>query len=309
MGTRAPVPPAAAALRGAGTGRRSRPGAMIIPRASTQDVLRLGGLEWARRSSRARRRRRRIRPMRRAVGTILALAVLGGIVFTGLMLISPPVSNAPALARALDRAHHAVPGPQPPARFLAALLVIEDRQYGSQAVAAPVSVAQLVFGRIDGGSGRAMAALYQQLARTLYLNGRSGLVASSEQVLLAIKLKMKYSRRAVLRMYTDVMYFGHGYYGLSAASCGFFGRPPARLSWGQSAMLAAVAWAPALDDPFTHPKNARAGEASVLSQLVADGTLTRAQAGAAYLQPVLTARRVAMARRRPAVRSARCGGR
>ena len=61
------------------------------------------------------------------------------------------------------------------------------------------------------------------------------------------------SHAQILRMYADVAYFGHGYYGLAAASCGYFGKGPARLSWGQAAMLAAIARAPGADDPFVPP--------------------------------------------------------
>jgi len=267
---------------------------------TSSDVLRLGGLEWARRSPGARRRRRWIRGLRRLAGTVIALAVLGGIVFTGLLLICPPVANAPALTRALDRAHHAAyPGPQPPRQFTAALLLIEGRQFYSQASAGPIAVARVLFGHLTGGSGPAMATLYQQLAKILYLHGRSGTVAASEQALLAIKLELSYSRAAVLRMYADVIYFGRGYYGLSAASCGYFGQRPERLSWGQAAMLAALAWAPTVDDPFSQFANARAGEASVLGLLAANRTLTRAQAAAAYRQPLRLARRPLHLARRP----------
>jgi membrane carboxypeptidase/penicillin-binding protein len=48
--------------------------------------------------------------------------------------------------------------------------------------------------------------------------------ADAEQVLLGINLGFSYPEAEIVRMYADVIYFGHGYYGLAAASCGYFGK-------------------------------------------------------------------------------------
>jgi membrane peptidoglycan carboxypeptidase len=87
-------------------------------------------------------------------------------------------------------------------------------------------------------------------------------------------------------MYAEVAYYGHGFYGLEAASCGYFGRPPSALTWSQAAMLAGAVNAPSLDDPITHPATARAREEHVFARLVAVGNLTRAQADASLSEPL-----------------------
>jgi len=51
-----------------------------------------------------RPRRHRFRRVKRLLGVVTALAVLGGITFAGLMLVLPGVGDAPAVAEALDRA-------------------------------------------------------------------------------------------------------------------------------------------------------------------------------------------------------------
>jgi membrane peptidoglycan carboxypeptidase len=103
---------------------------------------------------------------------------------------------------------------------------------------------------------------------------------------LAVKLYLSYSHPQILQMYADVAYFGHGYYGLSAASCGYFGIPSAGLSWPEAAMLAGLVQGPTTDDPILHFARARSREQHVLGRLVATGTLTQAQANAAYGQPL-----------------------
>src|SRR5215467_2020918 len=87
-------------------------------------------------------------------------------------------------------------------------------------------------------------------------------------------------------MYSEVAYFGSGYYGLDEASCGYLGVPPAGLSLPQAALLAGLMPAPSIYNPVTHFASARAREAHVLSRLEATGALTRAQADRAYRQPL-----------------------
>jgi len=89
-----------------------------------------------------------------------------------------------------------------------------------------------------------------------------------------------------LAMYAEVVYFGNGYYGLEAASCGYFGRQPADLTWAQAAMLAGVLNAPSLYNPRIHPSLARWRETHVFRRLVAVGALSEAQAKAALSQPL-----------------------
>ena len=232
-------------------------------------------------------RRHRSRRIRRILGAVMALAVLGAIAFAGLLLSLPGVGDAPALARGLARAHDAAyPGPALPPRVAASLVATEDHRFYSEPGIDPVAAGRLVLGLLDGAPDQGGSTLYQQLARMLYLPGRSGMLAKAEQVLLGIKMDLSYPKAQILQMYTDVAYFGHGYYGLAAASCGYFAQPPAKLSWGQAAMLAGLVQAPTADDPFAHLANARARQAHVLIRLIATGKLTPRQAAQAYRLPL-----------------------
>ena len=107
--------------------------------------------------------------------------------------------------------------------------------------------------------------------------GQSGLAVELKQVVLAVKLNAAYSKAQILRLYAEVAYYGHGYYGLKAASCGYFGHPPSELTVNQGAMLAGVVNAPSIDDPVNDPMNAHARLAHVIARMVAVGYLTPAQ--------------------------------
>ncbi len=239
-------------------------------------------------------RRRGRRLLGRLIGAVLLLIVLGVLAFGGLLLATPSVGNAPALTRAQDVAHHvAYPGPPVPARFAESLVATEDHRFYSEPGIDLYAVARVGRAFLQGGGIQGGATIYQQLAKMLYTGGRSDSAKiEAEQVALAVKLSWTYSRPQILRMYADVAYFGNNDYGLVNASCGYFGVRPAKMSWPQAAMLAGMVQGPSLDDPLTHPANARAREEHVIGRLVATGKLTQAQADAALAVPLsrLTAR-------------------
>ena len=254
------------------------------------------------RESRGGRRLRGLRSrIRHTVVLLAALAVFAVIVFGSLLLITPSAGQAQAIVRARDRAYGVTyPGPPVPARFAAALVATEDHRFYSDPGIDPFALGRVSLGYLSGhGSQQGGATITQQLAKMLYTPRGSGLGAEVEQVAMAVKLNFSYSKAQILQMYADLAYFGQNYYSLGAASCGYFGVIPARLTWAQAATLAGLdgeVQAPSAYDPVTHPALARAREAHVLSRLVATGTLSRRQASAALAQPLrLVARQLARA--------------
>jgi membrane peptidoglycan carboxypeptidase len=209
-----------------------------------------------------------------------ALISFAGLALAGLWVLTPSVSNAQQLASDMAESHHSVyPGPPIPYRFAAALEATEDHRFGSEPGVDPFSVVRVAKNWITGGPDGGGATLYQQLAKMLYTNGRTdGLTAEVKQIGLAIKLSAAYTPAQVLQMYADVAYFGNNDYGLAAASCGYFGITPDKLSWPKAALLAGLVQGPSIDDPLTHPGRARAREEHVIGRLVATGTITQAQA-------------------------------
>jgi membrane peptidoglycan carboxypeptidase len=216
------------------------------------------------------RRHRARRLLRRLAVTVVVLILLGILAFGGLLIFTPSVGNARQLVAAQDRAHHAAyPGPAVAARFAESLVATEDKRFYSEPGIDLFAVGRVGLAYVTGHGVQGGATLYQQLAKLLYTHGRSSTSDEAEQVALAVKLYLTYTRQQILQMYAEVVYFGHGYYGLAAASCGYFGVRPAGLSWPQAAMLAGLVQGPSLDDPLTHPANARAREVHVAGRLAA----------------------------------------
>ena len=85
------------------------------------------------------------------------------------------------------------------------------------------------------------------------------------EILLAARLEERYSKAQILEEYLNTVYFGEGYYGVEAASRGYFGKSAADLSLADAALLAALVRSPSADAPCvsqvraTKRRNLRAG--------------------------------------------------
>jgi membrane peptidoglycan carboxypeptidase len=227
--------------------------------------------------------------LRRGLIGICVLVVLVVLAGGTLLVATPSVGNAWSVARMQASSHGAAfPGPPVPHKFSAALIATEDHRFVSEPGIDPYAIARVLWAGLIGRKGdQGGATLYQQLAKLLYTSGQTtGFKVELKQVALAVKLKFSYSDEQILRMYAGVAYFGHGYYGLAQASCGYYGRVPDKLSWPQAALLAGLVQAPSVYDPLLNPTLARSREEHVFSRLVATGTLTQQQANQALAVPV-----------------------
>ena len=254
-----------------------------LPRQSEQQGQL--GLPGGTRSRPVSRRRRYVKRAAIAVAALLAVVIVGlGVIWVA----TPSASEAVALARAQAREHGiAFPGPDVPGNFARPLIATEDHRYYSEPGLDPLAVGRVVQARLTGGTDQGGATIEQQLAKMLYTPGQqSGFGAEFKQVALAVKLNLTYSKQEILDLYAEVAYYGHGYYGLQAASCGYFGHPASELTVVQGAMLAGVVNAPSVDDPINDPANARARLEHVVARMVAVGYLTSAQGSAVLATPL-----------------------
>ena len=223
--------------------------------------------------------------LRRLVRMLVALALLGAVLLGAGWALTPSVEDAATRVSA-HLAAHSAPALQGavPARLAAALLATENSRFYSTPGVDPVSLLRAPIGVLSGRDPGG-ATLEQQLAKNLYERGSMSLTARAAELVLALKLDRTWSKQQILRMYLDDGYYGHGFYGLTDASKGYFGVRPADLSWAQASLLAGLFQAPSAYDPVKHPDAARARQAHVLDRLVAVGTLTRGQADRIAKEP------------------------
>jgi membrane peptidoglycan carboxypeptidase len=221
------------------------------------------------------KKQRWLKIARRSGKVALAVVVVLGAGIGILLGATPSAGQAQALVRQEAQDHGiAYPGAAVPTYFAQALVATEDHRFYSDPGVDPLAIARVMVYTAIGKQDQGGSTIAQQLAKMLYTGTRTGFKTELEQVTLAVKLNMTYTKPQILQMYSEVAYYGHGYYGLEQASCGYFGHPAAELTLVQAAMLAGAVNAPTYDDPLVYPAQARARLVHVLGRMQAVGYLS-----------------------------------
>ncbi len=133
----------------------------------------------------------------------------------------------------------------------------------------------------QGGS-----TITQQLARTVFLNNNKTWQRKMEEIFIATGLEKKYSKSKLLEFYLNNIYFGNGYYGIQAASRGYFNRDVDELNLTEIAFLCAIPNNPTLYDPVINYGNTIKRRNRILDNMVEDGSITEAAGALAKAEEV-----------------------
>ncbi|NUN69104.1 MAG: PBP1A family penicillin-binding protein [Bacteroidetes bacterium] len=181
-----------------------------------------------------------------------------------------------------------VPYDQIPQHVVDALISTEDKNFYSHWGVTPwrflrAMVKNLLALRLKEGA----STITQQLARNLYgfqqanENTFDKATRKFREFFTSVEIEKNFTKREIVEMYLNEIYFGRSVYGISAAAGMYFGKPVEELTVSEGAMLIAVLNNPAYFNPIRHPERATARRNLVLALMVQEGRLSPAQAEAA----------------------------
>ena len=176
----------------------------------------------------------------------------------------------------------------------AAFVAIEDRRFYMHPGFDPIGMsramaANMRAGRVvQGGS-----TLTQQLAKNLFLTPDQNLKRKVQELMLAVWLELKFSKKEILALYLNRVYFGAGAYGIESASQRYFDKGAKDLSIGEAALLAGLLKAPSRYSPVSESERAAVRATVVLNEMESAGVITPEQRAAAVLEPVRVSRTLA----------------
>ncbi|MCO7126730.1 PBP1A family penicillin-binding protein [Sporolactobacillus shoreicorticis] len=159
-----------------------------------------------------------------------------------------------------------------------AFIVTEDlRFYKHSGIDLRGIMRALVTDIMAGDKAEGASTITQQLARNAYLSNEKTWFRKFKEAAIAVSLERKYSKKQILEMYLNQVYFGHGIYGIQMASEFFFNKDVGQLTEEEAALLAALPKGPNGYSPILHPKKALLRRNLVLSLLEKNGYLTAEQ--------------------------------
>jgi len=220
-------------------------------------------------------------------GAVFALwgliAAIGMLVWIGIHL--PPIQsleipkrppsvlilgdNSATLATRGDMGGAAVPIGELPDYVPNAFIAIEDRRFYSHRGVDPLGITRaLVADVLHRGTAQGGSTITQQLAKNLFLTQERTVTRKLQEIVLALWLEHKYSKREILELYLNRVYFGAGAYGIEGASQRYFGKSARHLTLPEAAMLAGLVQAPSRLAPNHNPQGAERRAAIVLADMI-----------------------------------------
>ncbi|MDF2472602.1 MAG: hypothetical protein K0R21_384 [Anaerocolumna sp.] len=156
-----------------------------------------------------------------------------------------------------------------------AMISIEDKKFliheGVDGLA--IIRAALALIRNEGDVTQGASTITQQLARNIFLSNEVTWERKLKEMFIAVELEKKYDKEQIMEFYLNNIYFANGYYGIEAASEGFFSKSSDELSLSEIAFLCAIPNNPTIYDPITNLENTLERRNRILTQMYEDGRI------------------------------------
>ena len=167
-----------------------------------------------------------------------------------------------------------------PEHMQSAVVASEDRRFFDHWGLSMRSIARAIMVNTLSLSYRqGFSTLTQQLARNLYksVGFEDSILRKVKEMITAIQIERTYTKEEILEMYLNTVHFGHGTYGVEAATKRFFGKESRFLNIDESALLVGLLPAPASYSPVHHPDRAYKRRNTVLRLMRDQGFIDRAE--------------------------------
>ncbi len=120
------------------------------------------------------------------------------------------------------------------------------------------------------------STLTQQYARNLFLTHEKTWSRKIQEAFYTVRLEMYYAKEEILEGYLNTIYFGHGAYGIEAASRYFFNKSADEVSLAEATMLVGIPKGPTYYSPLNDLEKASNRQQIILDQLLDQQVISEA---------------------------------
>jgi penicillin-binding protein 1A len=153
-------------------------------------------------------------------------------------------------------------------------------------------VAAAVVDVMERRRAQGASTLTQQLARNLKdqfgLTNEKLFERKIREIILAIQIEKRYTKKEIFTIYCNQMYLGHGAYGIEAASRLYFSKANKQLNLEEAALIAGIFQTPERQSPFVDMRRATSRRNFVLQRMADERYIPQAEADAAKQRPIVT---------------------
>jgi 1A family penicillin-binding protein len=183
--------------------------------------------------------------------------------------------NGRYVGRIMPEVRYWTPLERIPVFLQKALVAVEDARFYEHSGVdvrgiARAMVSNVVKGRLaEGGS-----TITQQLIKNRYLTPEKSIERKIKEGVMAVEFEQKYTKKQILEMYFNEIYYGNGAWGIAQASRIYFDKNPEELTDAESALLAGIPKNPGRYNPLGESKKVVLRRDVVLKRMVETNAIT-----------------------------------
>ena len=171
--------------------------------------------------------------------------------------------------------------------LIQATVAVEDRQFYTHYGFDMKRIGGALLADIKAGAKvQGASTITQQYARNLFLDHDKTWKRKWHEALYTIRLEMNYSKKEILEGYLNTIYYGHGAYGIEAASHYYFGKNAKDLTLAESSMLAGIPKGPSSYSPIVNLEKAKTRQNIVLTSMVKQNYISETELEKAIQTPL-----------------------
>lgn len=169
-----------------------------------------------------------------------------------------------------------VPFDSIPAGFINSLISTEDREFYNHWGVHTARIFKAIFKTVFNSRKEGGSTITQQLARNLFYTQERSLHRKILEAVTAVKIEETYTKKEILELYANTVYFGRGAYGIQIAAQIYFNKTALDLTQSECAYLVALLKGPDIYNAEQHYERALARRNLVL-RLTYDNKLITAE--------------------------------
>lgn len=174
-------------------------------------------------------------------------------------------------------------------------IAIEDHRFNHHFGVDPISMARASVADVKAGHFvQGGSTITMQLARNLFLTHDKTMSRKMKEMVIAMNLEHRYTKKQILSMYLNTIYFGHGQYGIENAANYYFGKTvkandpnKETINMSEAAILAALPKAPEYYSPYRHLAEAKERQKLVLHKMLDYGIIRKSEMQSALREPIV----------------------
>ncbi|PKL75665.1 MAG: penicillin-binding protein [Candidatus Melainabacteria bacterium HGW-Melainabacteria-1] len=168
-----------------------------------------------------------------------------------------------------------------------AIISAEDARFYEHKGVDPVGLGRALKINLDKGDAlQGGSTITQQVVKNLFLTPERTFQRKLAEMWMAVEVEKRYSKSQILELYLNQIYWGHNAYGIEAAAQNYFGKPAAKLSLAEGALLAGILTGPELYSPYRNPKAAKHRQHLTLGRMAEVGFISQQEAAKAEAEPL-----------------------